>query len=688
MPQIIEVPNYGNVEFPDDMSDEQIVAAIKKNLMGYKSADTAAPKNGIPRQLGLTARHLVEGGSDIVGTFSNPLAYLSNKALGTDLPTARSAVSGLLDYLNVPSPENATERVVGDASRLLVGTGTMLGAAKAGAKATQGATKYVLDAMQQAPALQASSAIGSGVAGGTTRESGGGNTAQFIASLAGGLGTPAMLYTGQKAVSGINNLANSFKPKPLTNNVDDVIKSAIKSTGLTMDDLAVNIKNQLREDIKGAMKVDGSLSPSALNRLVQYRLIGATPRGANLTFDPVEVTRLHNLTKMGANSKDPAMQELSRIQNSNASMLIDNLDNMGANTADDAYAAGQKVIGALEGRQLAAKKAIGSSYDKARATTGRYAEMDRATFANRANDLLDDAMLGGRISPDVRNRMNAISKGDQPFNVNYVEQFKTRIGELQRSSSDAAERKALGLVRQALDETPILSSEGVDSVAAFNSARRVNRAWRGIVEKTPALQAIEDGVQPDNFVKQFIIGSGNKSSVMDVAALKSSVKKSPEAMQAIRDQITAHLKKSAIGTGQDDAANFSQSAYRKAVQSIGDRKLNLFFDKSEVAKIKAIGDVAFAEQFRPTGSAVNESNSGALVLAGMLDHLGSIPLLRKIPLGAEVIGDPLRNAAGSMAARNALNLNGALVPVRQQLPIKPALFAPMATGLLSLPRSE
>jgi len=36
MPQIIDVPNYGQVEFPDGMSDDDIVKAIKKNALGYK----------------------------------------------------------------------------------------------------------------------------------------------------------------------------------------------------------------------------------------------------------------------------------------------------------------------------------------------------------------------------------------------------------------------------------------------------------------------------------------------------------------------------------------------------------------------------------------------------------------------------------------------------------------------------
>lgn len=35
MPKIIDVPNQGQVEFPDEMSDTDIVAAIKKNAMNY-----------------------------------------------------------------------------------------------------------------------------------------------------------------------------------------------------------------------------------------------------------------------------------------------------------------------------------------------------------------------------------------------------------------------------------------------------------------------------------------------------------------------------------------------------------------------------------------------------------------------------------------------------------------------------
>jgi hypothetical protein len=44
MPQLIEVPGMGQVEFPDDMSDEDIVSAIKANSSPAPAAPTAAPQ--------------------------------------------------------------------------------------------------------------------------------------------------------------------------------------------------------------------------------------------------------------------------------------------------------------------------------------------------------------------------------------------------------------------------------------------------------------------------------------------------------------------------------------------------------------------------------------------------------------------------------------------------------------------
>ena len=78
MPQRIEVPGMGVVEFPDGMSDEQIAGAIKQNMQG-QSQPPASPSLGpmdIFKEGGrIAATSLYEGATAIprlLGTLSEP----------------------------------------------------------------------------------------------------------------------------------------------------------------------------------------------------------------------------------------------------------------------------------------------------------------------------------------------------------------------------------------------------------------------------------------------------------------------------------------------------------------------------------------------------------------------------------------------------------------------------------------
>src|SRR5690606_33306261 len=116
---------------------------------------------------------------------------------------------------------------------------------------------------------------------------------------------------------------------------------------------------------------------------------GATPTAARLSLDPASVTQERNLAKLGINSNDKAAQQLGQVEYANNNRLIENLNDLGASTADDAFAGGQKIIGSLAKRDDAAKAAIGARYDAARASNGRAAALDPAAFTQKANDLLD-----------------------------------------------------------------------------------------------------------------------------------------------------------------------------------------------------------------------------------------------------------------------------------------------------------
>ncbi|MFC0131395.1 hypothetical protein CR105_03070 [Massilia eurypsychrophila] len=653
-------------------------AAPKTKPFGQQLNDSIAD---VPRQLGLTARYGLEGLGDTFDAFvGNPLRTLASPVLGNK-PTARTGAA-LADIAGLPQPRTAGERVVGDAARMVAGGGGMLGAASKVAGATTGMAQGVGRMLASNPAQQLTSAGAAGAAGGYTRETGGNDTSQMVASLAAGVATPfavnGAMRAGQSAAGAARNMVSPRAPSPVQ--IDITINNAIERSGMNLSQLPAEVAQGIRADVSKAMQIGDDISPAAVSRLVDYRLTGATPNRAGLTLDPAVVTQQRNLAKLGINSKDVAAQQLGQMQNANDRQLTAGLNTLGANTADHAIAGGGKVMDALGQRNDRAKDIIGNLYQRARDTGGRSAALDPHAFTNRANNLLDDALLGGKLPADVRNLLNKAAAGEMPLTVDVAEQFKTRIGDLQRSTFDMAERKALGMVRSALDDAPLLPGQemGRESIAAFNKARGMNRAWMGIVDKTPALQAVRDGIEPDKFVQQFIVGAGAKSNVMDVAMLKNSVKGNPEAMTAIKGQITSHLKARALNGAEDEVGNFSQSAYNKALNAIGDRKLALFFDKPAIDQMRAIGRVASYEQFQPAGSAVNNSNTAGTGMAALLDRIGSSAFLSKIPAG-KLLADPLQNIAIGMQAKQSLNVPRALTdgtrmpqPVPRGLAMSPA----------------
>jgi hypothetical protein len=673
---------------PDGTTKAQLAEKLKAN--GYdvskleepsQDAQPQAPlTDRLVRQAGLTGRHLIEGAAGAVGLVSDPIATVMNKTLGTNAGSAASIGRSVADVIGLPAPENSTERVVGDASQMLVGTGGIVKGASAAANVVNNPiAKATLEAVSSAPGYQGISATAAGLGGGASRESGAGAGGQFTAALTAGVLAPL-------AVSGVKNSASiikNFLTKPKPQQVD----AAINQAGIVMADLPDDVARLIRADVQKALQNDPNLSPDALRRLADYRAVGATPTRGSLTLNPADVTRDRNLAKISANSEDPAAQTLANVANDNNRTLVTKLNTLGAEGADDAVTAGKKVIGTLESRDKQVKGAIDQLYAKARATDGRSAQIDPRAFTQKANNLLDEKLLGGKLPGDVRNKLNSIAQGKTPLTVDVAEQFKTNIAALQRASADPAERLALSQVRAALDDAPLLEGQGQAAISAFNKARKVNAAYMRMVERTPALKAVREGVEPDKFVQTFIIGNGSKSNIRDLDALKKAVSSDPDALQSIKDQIIVHLKNKAVNNAADEVANFSPTSYNKAIKDIGDMKLSLFFDKKDIETLKQIGRVGSYEKFQPTGSAVNNSNTAATAITSILDSVANSALLRKIPVGGFVANEA-KSISASAGARSSLDASKALrSAVRQPKKLTAPPLAPaVAAGLL--PASE
>ena len=238
---------------------------------------------------------------------------------------------------------------------------------------------------------------------------------------------------------------------------------------------------------------------------------------------------------------------------------------------------------------------------------------------------------------------------------------------------------AIGMVRKALEETPLLEGQGKAAIEAFRVAREANRQWMHKVERTPALKAMMDNVEPDKFMDKFVLGSGKDATVKSVAFLRGAIKDDPGAISVVKNYMARYLKDKATSGASDEMAKFSQSAYNKALKAIGDRKLRLFFKPDEMNMLKSIGRVASYEQNQPSGSAVNNSKTFAATAAGILDGLGNIQLLRKLPFGAQLVGDPAKSISQNIQASQVLNIPGATAQtVKQPRNVMPYLGAGLA----------
>ena len=698
------------VTAPDGATEDEVLSYAQRSFKMAKAPPAERPSKpfgqqlnesiaDIPRQLGLTARAGLQGIGNVADLIATPARAALNLLPGVNI---RPGVGqNAANMLGLPQPQNATERIVGDAAGALAGGVVPIAAGTSLARNASGAAQGVGRLLASNPSGQLVSAAASGGAGAYTRETGGDDVSQLAASLAASIGAPLGMAGAQRIGAAASRTARAVTgrgaaPTATPIQVDVTINNALQDSGLALDQLPADVARGIRADVATALKTSGDLSPDAVRRLADYRLTGLTPTRARLTQDVGEITRQANLSKLGANSSDPAAQALAQTQNANNRALTSGLNQLGANAPDDVVGAGQRIMGSLAARNSRAQDLINQRYDAARAAGGRSAALDPRAFADRANQLLDENLLGGKVPSDVRNLLerdwaNVVSDGmpAQPgqatvpkasFTVDTAEQIKTRLAALQRASTDPAERKALGMVRSALDETPLLPGQeiGQEAIDAFNQARQLNRKWMGIVENTPALKAVREGGEPDKFVEQFIIGRGNNANVLDVAKLKSSLKGDQQAMQAVREQILAHLKTKALSGAADEVGNFSQSGYNKALKALGDRKLSLFFSPGDIAQMKAIGRVASYEQSQPVGSAVNNSNTAGGI-GNILERIGGSSLLGKIPFGRQAIGEPLQNISISMQAGRAMDAPSAL--------IDPSIIrrAPLRQGIMASP---
>jgi hypothetical protein len=665
------------LEFPDG-TDPAVIQRTVKSVIAKASEPQQSPPasvragsalRDIPRQVGLTARYGLEGLGQIADIGAEPIRALLNIGGERFKSSAAQLASKGADALGLPSPQGANERTIGDAARMVAGAGGMAaGLGRAAVGAAPGVAKSVMQALASNPGAQAAGAAGAGLAGGSVREAGGGPLEQFGAAVLGGVA--GGLIPGAAATAG-KKITQALTPKTVQlERADQQIAMVLNRSGIDWGQVPERIKQGMRQEVADAIGTGQPLSPDALRRLLVFRRAEVTPTVGQLTQDPGMISREKNLAKTGANSTNPALQALPSLENRNVLSLLRQLDEAGAAPQQGAaMRAGSSAVNALDQVVTRERGNINALYSQARDTSGRSLPLEGGTFTRRANELLDQNNVGSFLPPDLVKKMNAIAGGEYPLTVDVAEQLKTSAGNIARGATDGNVRRAVGLFRQALDETPLQGqarinpgnmpaipgavppsvAAGEESIAAFNAARRANRDWMRRIEANPALGAVVDGVEPDKFVQRFVIGDG--ATAADVRALRSEL--DPGAVQQMRAYLIRHLKDKATG-GDEDIVKFGGKTYRDALRAL-DAKLPAFFSSDEIQKLRDLGDAAKYMQAQPAGSAVNNSNSGALVIGRGLDMLEAAG--RNVPF----VGDSITGVIQGMQQRQVMAPRNALL---------------------------
>ena len=711
------------VEAPEGATQDQVLAYAQQQFASQQKPaqqmsmqQPAAVQAGesmrsglreIPRQAGLTGRYALEGIGSAFDLLGGPAAAIINNteiARLAGLPKISGQPFGnsaraIAHAIGLPEPEGATERVIGDAARMVASAGTGAGFASALGRGASGVAQNVAQRMAANPGTQAVSAAAAGGAGGSVREAGGGPWEQFGASLLAGVAAPLGMSAARNTFeAGANALKSRAMP---TQELDARLSFELGKAGVSWQDLGAAVKMQLREDAKKAVVSGQPLDAAALRRLADYRNIGATPLLGDITQDPNILTQQRNLAKQLANTPNFSGANLPNIDNANARRVISTLEGASKST-DDAFTTGQRVIGSVQARDAAMKAQESALYGAARDSSGRALPLDRGAFLNEAFGNLAQNNKMAFLPEPVAKVLNQLGAGkvkvngqefDVPFDVNSIDQLKTMLATASRSTQDGNAKAAIKAVRDALENVqPRAPAAGGQQLAtqaqaaslragdtaggaleAFDAARSFARSRRQWQESAKFIEDALGGASPDSFVKKHVIGA----DVGELSKLRDAFAKSPDVLESVRKQLASHILER--GRTDGDTVKFSSAGMQDALKAIGDRKLSLFFSPDEIQQLRSAVNVGRYMQAQPIGSAVNNSNTAGAVLGRLgatLDRISPIPGV------GPLVAQPLQGGLLQLQMRGMNNVGRGLLaqPLEQQVPMSQQLMLP---GLLA-----
>ena len=351
-----------------------------------------------------------------------------------------------------------------------------------------------------------------------------------------------------------------------------------------------------------ARKTGGAVNAETLNRHIE-----ADSLPVKIQLTPGQASQEPALisSEMNNRARTPGLPDLLDRQNK---ALTQNIEAIRDNVGPDVHTTnqvehGDTLIKTYVDKGAAADAETSAAYKELRDANGGKFPVDVKQLYGNAAGSLHQQLLFEHAPKQLAQLEQLAKSGD--MNFEQFEAMRTTLARTMRSSSDANEVAAAGVIRGEMEKLP-LQGEAAQLKPLADKARSLAKAQFDAVEADPAYKAALSGKVPaDQFVHRFI--TGPTATRDGVALMRENLAHDPVATQTMGVAALDHLRQSA-GIDPMGNGNFGQARFNKALTTL-DPKLQSLVDPRTAEHLSTLGNVARYTQAQPKGSFVNNSNT-------------------------------------------------------------------------------
>ena len=661
------------------MTNRDVAAGLGLNIPRAAADPNAEAQKEVKRQAKAAGptkawESALLGASDLGAGVLQGISYAAdgastglNKLLGTNLDNksyerVTKARKDVDDFHNLRRQENNQGF---DGFRLggqIAGTAPMaaLGRGYQGAKILSGAGAKV---------ASHNALVGAGIGGASFAEDASqrlGNTA--LSAIGGAAGGALGEKVGQgvsRVTRGVKNQAARFsteRTNQILRSIDDKLDNALQSQGMRLSDLSDEVANGLRAEAKKALQSGKALNNEAIARKAVLEQAGIKGTRGQITGNAKQWQQEAELAKVqGAGDE---LREKFISDNKRLAELLDIEQNNTGGQSIDQFGVGRDAAESLLDQYSTNKQFVKEAYNAAKNAPGNDVLINGQGFSNDVFTALDDQALATFLPADIRNIVKQINDNPQYFTLRKGEELIKVLNNHYKSSMQMGEptatTHALGVVRQALQNRQdealqgLLSQGGNDAAQLYQFAREAHKANKSLQAKMPLLQDVlkqqgKGSVNYDDLYKKHILNGKVDELAQTVDVLRNT---NPQAVADIQQEVIKDISTKAVNAN----GQFSPAGMKRALDALGDRKLNILFSPDQVKRLKNIREAGHYAVTQPAHAAVNNSNTAS----GLMNYFGNIigaidGVGRRIPFVSNVVTGPLKQAAQHNQASSALN---------------------------------